>query len=108
MSAAGKFREVITIITPASVTTTDALGTIAVSTATSVTRWAAVEMLPAKEELVDGKVIYHQPYQFTLRYDAAITPMQRLEWKGKKISITSVRFNKNYTEIYLNGIERNS
>ncbi|WBA43169.1 phage head closure protein [Hymenobacter canadensis] len=104
MPAAGKYREQIAIYLPYA-TLSDGLGGRVLSgVGTSFTVWARVQALPAKEDLIDGKITYRQPFKVSLRYDEQISNTSRIEWNGKRISINSVVVNERKTEMQLLGV----
>lgn len=107
MSNAGKFREQVTFYTPGQVVQDEVGGLVPVSDETSVTLWARIQALPAKEDLIDGKISYRQPYKVTVRFTSGLSSSDRMEWNGLSISITSIRSDERSTEIYLYGYGNN-
>lgn len=104
MSSAGKFRERVTFYVPGATVSDGAGGRLPAAAETSVTLWARVQALQAKEDLVNGKVTYRQPYKVTIRFTSGIDQSNRLEWNGKQLSITSVVTDERSTEIYFYAI----
>jgi hypothetical protein len=125
VSAAGKFREQITLITPTKLVqnssggfspalTGSALGSGTLpfvlgtpTIGTNVTTWGKVEQLAAKEELVNGKLKYKQPYRITIRFTNAVVNVDRITWKGITIAINSVTQDARKTEKILFGYATN-
>ena len=105
MSKAGQFRERVTFYTPGTAVSDGAGGLLASAAETSVTAWARVQALTAKEDLVNGKVTYRQPYKITIRHTSGMSNTNRIEWNGKQLSITSVVGDERSTEIYFYGCQ---
>ena len=76
---------------------------VATTSNTSVTTWAKVEQLTAKEVLENGKLTYKQPYRITIRYTNTITNVDQVEWKGITIVINSITQDARQTEKILFG-----
>lgn len=145
MSAAGKFREQITLITPAPLVQNSS-GGFSLAPVTSggsvlgigtlpftlsgpatgmiggsvlggtlpspsipyvVTTWGKVEQLAAKEELVNGKLKYKQPYRITIRYTNEVSNVDKVTWKGVTIAINSITQDARRTEKILFGYATN-
>jgi len=105
MSQAGKFREQVTFYTPGATVSDGAGGRLPAAAETPVTLWARVQALPAKEDLMNGKVSYRQPYKVSIRFTSGISNSNRMEWNGKQLSITSVVSDERSTEIYFYGCQ---
>jgi head-tail adaptor len=101
--AAGKYRERVTIYTPA-LTIETAFGRKPTGPEASLETWAAVQQLQAKTFFEDGKLYFKQPYRITLRYVNApdLQFANRVEWDGKRISVASITTDakKTVTTIY--------
>jgi SPP1 family predicted phage head-tail adaptor len=123
VSAAGKFREQITVYEP-QVLVRDSTGgftpapaggsllssgtfpftlSSSIQSPTSITIWAKVEQLTAKETLENGRLTYKQPYKITIRWDSTVDRLDRIEWRGVKIAINSVTQDTRGTEKILFG-----
>ena len=104
MSQAGKLREIITLYTPAAPVADGAGGWLPAAAETSTTAYAQVRQMQAKEDLVNGKITYRQPYRITLRANQVdLTNLSRIEWKEVKLSIVSVTTDERNTETNLIG-----
>ncbi|MDO7847458.1 phage head closure protein [Hymenobacter sp. M29] len=103
MSAAAKFRERVTFYTPGQTVQDEVGGMVPASAETGVTHWARIQALPAKEDLINGKISYRQPYKVTVRFTSGLSSSDRMEWNGHSISITSIWSDERNTEIYLYG-----
>ena len=103
MSYAGQFKERVTFYTPGAMVSNGAGGMKATGPETSVTLWARVQVLPAKEDLINGKVTYRQPYKVTVRATGDMNATKRMAWNGRYLSIVSVTPNERATEIQLVG-----
>ncbi|ALW86330.1 hypothetical protein AUC43_15305 [Hymenobacter sedentarius] len=108
MSNAGKYRERVTFYTPGATVSDGAGGQLPAGPETSLTLWARVQALPAKEDLISGKIVPRQPYKVTIRYASSLSNSTRMECNGKHISVTSIVSNERTTEIYLYGVECDS
>ncbi|MET4072980.1 phage head closure protein [Hymenobacter sp. UYCo722] len=103
MSNGAKFRERVTFYTPGATISDGAGGWVATSSETGMTLWARVQVLQAKEDLIDGKISYRQPYKVTIRFISSLSSSDRMAWNDHSISITSIRGDERNTEIYFYG-----
>ena len=76
-------------------------GMVKVSADDTVGAWASVKQMAAREDLINGKIVYRHPYRVTLRYDASIKANKRLSWEGLSLNITSVIHDERKTETTL-------
>lgn len=76
-------------------------GTLKAGPDATVKTWAAVKQLAAREDLINGKIVYRQPYRVTMRYDASVTAAKRLTWNGRSFNISSIQHDARKTETIL-------
>lgn len=62
------------------------------TTESSSTSYAQVQQQAAKEDLVNGKITYRQPYKITVRAGQSLdlTNLVRIEWRGIHLSVVSL------------------
>jgi head-tail adaptor len=105
VSQAGKYREQISIKKPLTATT-DELGGSGSTSYLEWLTWAKMELLPAKENSVNAKVTYGQPYKITVRYQEEIDHTILVVWQEKELTISSVVVDQKKTEMYLYGFRK--
>jgi SPP1 family predicted phage head-tail adaptor len=86
---AGQLRERITLFT-AGETVSGPFGNTATAEETAVSVWARVRAIRGTEALRLGLEQNGQPYEITIRWLDEVNRAQRVEWKGKGMSLTSV------------------
>ena len=101
MSAGAKFRERVTLHTPLPAESDGMGGKLKAGPDTTAETNAAVKQLAAREDLINGKIVYRHPYRVTLRYTSSITANQRLTWEGRSLNISSVIHDERKTETTL-------
>lgn len=101
MSKAAKFRERVTIHTPKPAISDNMGGMLKVGADDTMETNAAVKQLAAREDLINGKIVYRHPYRVTLRYNNFIKAKQRLTWEGLSLNISSVIHDERKTETTL-------
>jgi hypothetical protein len=106
MAQAVAFREWVTIYTPGETEDDGIGGRLAAEPDTSFETWADVKQYEAQRVLdFDGKFPIKQKYRFIIRYINApnVQFIDRVEWNGTSITISSVVIDPRKTTITLHG-----